>query len=500
MKSGSPNSGSADAGSALGDGNVRGRLLRPADAEYADETQGFQAAYRHRPDLIVRAAGADDVAAAVGHAAAHRMPVAVQATGHGLTSPQHGGMLISTRRMSEVRVDPGARTAWIGAGVRWGRVVEQAARYGLAPLSGSGPGVGAVSYTLNGGVGLLAREFGYAADHVRVVEIVTADARVRHVTADRDPELFWALRGGGGGLGVVTGMEIGLMPVERFHGGQLIYDGGSAGEVLEAWREWTATAPERLTSSLTLMRYPDLPVLPGHLRGRHVVQIQLVLDGGEAEGERLVAPLRAAGPRISETLRTMPYGEGASVYNEPDQPHPYQGANVLLGERLPDRAALDSVVELTGPSAPAMTVLNLRHMGGALSREPAVPNAVGGRDAGWLMTVLSVPDAVEGPEGSEGSEGSEGEASGPSAPAGPRELRLHHQRVFGEVAPWTVGTNLNFRYGRSAGAAPHAARAAYPAEARRRLAELKASLDPLNLFRFQQGRLEDAEPEARQGA
>lgn len=309
---------------------------------------GFQAGYRHRPDVVVRAETAADVGAAVEYAATHRLPLAVQATGHGLSLPLPGGVLVSTRRMAKVRIDPVARTAWIEAGVRWGEVVEAAARYGLAPLSGSGPGVGAVSYTLSGGIGLLAREFGWAADHVRAAELVTADARVRHVTAERDPELFWALRGGGGGFGVVTGLEIGLVPVERFYGGQLIYDGALAEDVLEAWRQWTATVPDELTSSVTLLSYPDLPVLPGHLRGRYVAQVQIAYDGTGAEGERLVAPLRAAGPRISETLRTMPYAESASVYNEPDRPHSYQGGNALFGERLPDRAALRSVLELTG--------------------------------------------------------------------------------------------------------------------------------------------------------
>ncbi|WP_171908642.1 FAD-binding oxidoreductase [Streptomyces nanshensis] len=476
---GSAGSGSAPSGSAApastvtGPGapppafpvhRVRGAVLSPADEEYAAEASGFQTGYRHRPEVIVRAETAADVAAAVGHAAAHRLPLAVQATGHGLTRPLPGGVLVSTRRMTGVRVDPAARTAWIAAGTRWGEVVTEAARYGLAPLSGSGPGVGAVSYTLGGGIGLLAREFGYAADHVRAAGLVTADARVRHVTADGDgdPELFWALRGGGGGFGVVTGLEIGLVPVERFYGGQLIFDGAFADEVLETWREWTATVPDELTSSVTLLPYPDLPALPEPLRGRYVVQVQIAYDGDEAEGERLVAPLRAAGPRIVERLRTMPFTESARVYNEPDRPHAYQGGNALLGEKLPDREALRTVRELTGPEAPAMTVLSLRHMGGALSREPAVPNAVTGRDAGWLMVVLSVLEDGTTPAG----------------------LRALHDRVMRAVSPWTAGSNLNFRYGRGAWPPPGGGRDAHADEVRARLAEVKAAVDPTNLFRF----------------
>ncbi|GGO49318.1 oxidoreductase [Streptomyces daqingensis] len=440
---------------------VRGRVLLPDDGAWSGECSGFQAGYRHRPDVVVTAADADDVRTAVRHAAAHELPFAVQATGHGLGRALDGGVLVSTRRMAHVQVDAAARTARVGAGARWGDVVEEAARSGLAPLSGSGPGVGAVSYTLNGGVGLLAREFGYAADHVRSLDVVTSDGRLRHVAPDSEPDLFWALRGGGGrgGFGVVTELEIGLVPVERFYGGQLIFDGALAGDVVEAWRAWTATVPEELTSSVTMLDYPDVPALPEGLRGRYAAQVQIAYNGGRAEGERLVEPLRAVGPRLGETLRTMPYTESAGVYNEPDMPHGYQGANVLLGGELPDQGVLGSVLELTGPRAPAMTVLSLRHMGGALGREPEVPGAVGHREAGYLMVLLSVTE----------------DAASPEADA-------MHERVFELVEPWTVGASSNFLYGRASRAVAGGGPDAHGSEQRRRLRGLKALVDPVNLF------------------
>lgn len=448
---------------------VRGQVLVPGDASYDEERSGFQAGYSHRPDVVVRAADADDVAVAVGHAAARDAPLAVQATGHGLASPLQGGVLISTRAMTDVRVDASARTARIGAGVRWGSVVEEAARFGLAPLSGSGPGVGAVSYVLGGGVGLLARQYGYAADHVRSVDVVTAEGGPRHLTAESEGDLFWALCGGGpGNFGVVTGMEVGLVPLERFYGGRLVFDGELAPDVLEGWGKWTEDLPEELTSSVSLLIHPDVPAVPGPLRGRYVAQVQIAFDGTESEGERLIGPLRAIGPRVSETLRMMPYTESARVYDEPDRPHAYQGGNVLLGERLPDAAALRPVLELTGPDAPVTTVLSLRHMGGALGRQAAVPNAVGRQDAGHLMVVLSVT-----------------EGTGAS-----REVEVTglHERVFETVAPWTVGSDLNFRYGRPSQALRLGSRpAAHDRTSLRRLADVKALVDPADLFRFHQG-------------
>lgn len=271
-------------------------VLRPGDAGYDEELAGFQTGFAQRPDVIYAATSADDVEAAVAYAAGAGLPVGVQATGHGLPGDSEGGVLISTRRMDEVVVDAAARTARVSAGTRWGQVVEAAAPHGLAPLNGSAPGVGAVSYTLGGGLGILAREFGYAADHVRSVDAVTADARRRTVCADTEPELFRGLLGGGANLGVVTGLEIALVPVARLYGGSLAYDGAKAdaGAVLRAYADWARTVPDALTSSLSALAHPDIPALPPHLRGRYVISVRVAFTGSADEGERLVAPLRAA--------------------------------------------------------------------------------------------------------------------------------------------------------------------------------------------------------------
>jgi FAD binding domain/Berberine and berberine like len=436
-------------------GRLDGPLLRPGDDGYDQERAGFQTALEHRPALIVGAAGAEDVRLAVELAAARDLPVAVQATGHGLSVPCEGGVLISTRRMAAVRVDAAARTAWVEAGATSAQVIQAAARHGLAPLSGSAPDVGAVSYTLGGGMGLLGRRYGYAADHVHAVDVVTADARLRHVTASSDPDLFWALRGGRDNFGVVTGMETELLPVARLYGGGLYFAAEHAAGALETWREWTATVPEELTSSVGLIPYPDVPMLPEPLRGRWVAHLRVVYLGDPADGERLVAPLRAVGPRLIDRLGELPYTESGSIHNDPTFPESYYGTNVLLSsfDAVP-RIAL----ELVGADAPVPCVVELRHLGGALARPPAVPSAVGHRDAQAMARVLT-----------------------PLGGADIDTVKGVHGRFYEALRPWTTGRALSFIYGQAA--TVEQVREAYDPDDYRRLGELKGVYDPGNLFR-----------------
>ncbi|HLU59291.1 MAG TPA: FAD-binding oxidoreductase [Pseudonocardia sp.] len=426
--------------------NVKGPVLRPGDDGFDAQLAGYQTDHPHRPDLVVAATSADDVVAAVRHAADHGLPVAVETSGHGRAAPLTGGVLITTRRMDGVRIDPARRVARVQAGTRWARVVAAAAEHGLVPPSGSSPEAGVVGYTLGGGIGVLARELGWASDRVESVDLVTADGGLRHVTADSDPELFRVLRGAGHGLGVVTAMEIELAPGGRFYGGALTVAEEHVPALLAAYREWTADLPDGLTSSIGALRYPDLPVLPEHLRGRYLAQVRIAWTGPADEGERLVAPLRAAVPTTGE-LGELPYTEAASIFSEPDRPHPYTGTNALLREL--DPAVLDAALDIAGPGAPVMCVLGLRHLGGALSREPAVPDAVPHRDAPYLLQVLSLVDGTDLPG------------------------RLHRE-LMEAAAPWTAGRTPNFRFG------SRAARD-WPIETPGR-AELEAELDPKGLF------------------
>ncbi|MDQ0984431.1 hypothetical protein QFZ71_001714 [Streptomyces sp. V2I9] len=334
---------------------------------------GFQTGFPIRPDRLVEARTPDDVREAVAYAAERGLRVTAHATGHGLPGAVEGGVLVLTRALDSVTVDPVARTATVGAGATWGAVAAAAAPHGLAPLNGSSPSVGAVSYTLGGGLGILARQFGYAADHVRALEAVTADGVRRRVTPEREPELFWGLRGGGHRLGVVTALEIGLVAVERLYGGTIAFGGERAAEVVAAYLEWTRTVPETLTSSLAALVHPDMPRLPEELRGRYAVSVRVAFTGDAAEGERLVAPLRAIGPALSDSLREMPYTESSTIHNDPPFPHAYYGDGLMVRELDAERAA--RVLELTGPGAPMMTVVQLNHLGGALAEPPEPANA-----------------------------------------------------------------------------------------------------------------------------
>ncbi|MFF7625461.1 FAD-binding oxidoreductase [Streptomyces cyaneofuscatus] len=415
----------------------------------------FQTGFPIRPDRLVEAATPEDVREAVAYAGGRGLHVAAHASGHGLPGPVEGGVLIATRALDSVTVDPVRRTALIGAGANWGRVIEAAAPHGLAPLNGSSPSVGAVSYTLGGGLGILAREFGYAADHVRSLDVVTADDTARRVTPEREPELFWGLRGGGHRLGVVTGLEIALVAVERLYGGSIVFDGAGAAEVVRGYLAWTRTVPETLTSSLAALVYPALPQLPEELRGRYVISVRVAFTGSAEEGDRLVAPLRAIGrsaPILSDSLREMPYTESHTIHSDPPFPHAYYGDSAVLGE--PDAERTVQAFELAGPRAPMMTVVQLNHLGGALAARPEVENAVPYRDAGFLLRLLSPLDGTE-----------------------VGAVRALYGEVGRVLEPAVLGRSLNFSFGggdRTAGF--------HEAETAKRLAGLVSQYDPAGLF------------------
>jgi FAD/FMN-containing dehydrogenase len=369
-------------------GQVAGPVLRPGDEDYAGEAAGFNLAFRHEPALIVGAANARDVQEAVRFAGAFGLPVAVAATGHGPSVAADGAVLITTGRMTGMTVDPARRVARVEAGVRWRQAVDQAAAAGLAPLCGSSPTVGVVGYTLGGGLSVtMSRARGWASDHVRSLDVVTADGELRHVSADSGADLFWALRGGKSNFGVVTAMEFALFPVTRLYAGGLFYSGAHTAAVLRAFRELTARAPDELTSSVALVRMPNRPDIPTFMRGTLSVNLRFSYLGGAAEGRELAAPLRAAAPALIDTLMEREYATFDVISPGGTVPASSFDRMVLLDDLT--KETTDALVELAGPDADTpLTVIDIRQLGGALRARTGPPSAVRRPGAGFVLFAL----------------------------------------------------------------------------------------------------------------
>ncbi|MBN0046569.1 FAD-binding oxidoreductase [Streptomyces actuosus] len=439
---------------------VRGPVLRPDDEGYADEVLGFNLAARPTPDVVVGAAASGDVTTALRWAGATGTPVAVQATGHGANYPLPDGLLITTGRMTDVRVDPVARTAAVSAGATWRDVVRAAAPHGLTGLHGSSTPVGVVGYTLGGGLPVLGRVHGYAVDLVRSFEVVTPDGVPHIVDADHESELFWALRGGKGNVGVVTSLTTGLIPLPRLLGGGIHCPGEQAEPLLRTWAEWTSTVPPQMCTAFSLLRLPPLPIVPEPLRGGFFARVAVAWTGDPAEGDRLLAPLRAAAPVLFDTVEEIGCTQTDRVYDDPKDPLPVREACALLRALPPD--AVDTLLARVGPSVPdcPLLAIEIRHMGAALSRPPVHEDAVGARDAAYLLESVGVP-------------------AGPEAAAAVESATAS---LYAAMAPYGTGRTMPNLHG-TPGDASDRARAWTPA-AYDRLRRVKRTYDPAGLLRY----------------
>lgn len=448
--------------------SVRGPVLLPGDEGFEAECRGFNLALVQHPDVVVGASRVEDVVAAVRFATAAGLRVHVQATGHGAGIPAEGGLLVTTSRMMAISIDAQGRTARVSAGVRWQDVIDAAAPHGLAPLNGSSAGVSVVGYTLGGGMGPMGRNFGFAADHVLSIQVVTADARVLKVTAESEPELFWALRGGKCDIGIVTELEFELMTVSQFYGGGIYFAGESAGEVLHAFRGWVSTLPEESSASVALLRLPDLPEVPEPLRGRLSVHLRFLhvgtalestaLEDTARDGADLIAPMRAAATPILDLVALTPYSAIATLHNDPTEPMPAWDGSALLDE-LPAEA-VDALLHVAGPGVDSpLVIVEIRQFGGALSRPAAVPNAVGGREAAFSVVVI-----------------------GPYPPPLQKAVRAAGRNVLDAIQPWSTGsTQINFQ---GSATDPGSIRSAWAPEVADRLVAVKREWDPDGRFRF----------------
>jgi FAD/FMN-containing dehydrogenase len=434
---------------------IEGSVFTPDAPGYIGAIAGFNLRSRQRPCLVVAAEGADDVRAAVAFAAARDLPVGVMATGHQPFPAADDFLLVTTRAMRTVEIDAERAVARVGAGALWSDVVEPAQAAGLAPLNGSSPQVGVVGFTLGGGLSpFLGRSFGWAADNVVTIEVVTPDGVLRRVSAEAEPELFWGLRGGRSNFGIVTELEIGLFPVTSFYGGGIFFPAEDVEAVLRAFPEVVRAAPDTFTCSVALLNFPPVPEIPELLRGRFLAHVRVTHLGSDEEAEKLIAPFRALGEGILDTIGRHPYGAYDIVHTDPADPFPYEEQGALLAE-LPDRA-VESLVESAQVAAGGLvTVLEIRHLGGALAHRSAAASPVAARDA-----VFNVWGATVGPP--------------EVVDAGMAMLGGMVERL----SPWSTGLTYTNFAGRD-----DRAENVFTTEDLARLRALKRRYDPRNLFR-----------------
>jgi FAD/FMN-containing dehydrogenase len=428
-------------------------VATPDDEAYTEEVNTWNAAVRLRPAVVVGARTADDVVAAVRWAAELGLRIGVNATGHGAVPNADAALLVSTRRMSDVTVDPVARTASIAASARMRDVTAAAAAHGLAAVQGSSGSTGAVGFTLGGGLGVMSRTFGLAVDRVLAVDIVTVDGRLRRVDADHDPDLFWALRGGKGSFGVVTSLTIALHPMSTFYGGGLFFDGRDARIMLRTWRRWVDTHTDESSSSVALLRLPDEPQIPEPIRGRYVAHVRFAHAGDAAAGSRIADRMRATAPLLLDTLGTHPVTALDLVHLDPPGPLPARDRGGLL-TGLGD-SAVDAVLSVAGRADFPLPIVDIRRLGGEIARHRS--SAVPGRDAAFSLTAI----AIDAP---------------PVAEVSARA----QEALFDAVLPWRAAETFPNFIGRFTDPA-EVARAWAP-ETRERLFAVKRAWDPDNLF------------------
>jgi hypothetical protein len=375
---------------------IAGRIATAEDSDWDEARVAWNLAADQRPAAVVFAENAEDVAATVRFATENDLKVAPQGTGHGAAplAPLDETILLKTERMRGVEVDPEARTARVEAGV-WGAELGQAAgEHGLCFLPGSAPDVGVIGYTLGGGLSWLGRRHGFACNRVAAIELVTAEGDARTVDAENDADLFWAMRGGGGGYAVVTALRVDLLPIAEVYAGALVFPAEVGAEAVRAYRDWAEGVPDEVTSVVRFITPPPIPDVPEPLRGRPLLTIDAACIGDQAEGEATIAPLREIGETIMDTFAWMPTAGLSRIHMDPENPVPGVGEGQTIRE-LSDEA-IDAFTSIAGPDSGSPLLLSeLRHLGGALGRPAENSGALSHLDAGFVMYSVGMPMTPE---------------------------------------------------------------------------------------------------------
>lgn len=431
---------------------LQGDVVLPSDETWDSARQAWNLAVDQRPVAVVYPASADDMVATVRFAAVRGLRIAFNAGGHnaGPIDWSTDTLLVKTVRMRAIEIDGRARRARVEAGALAKPLAVAAGEHGLAYLAGTSPDVGVLGYMLGGGLSWMIRRFGLACNSIVAAEVVTADARLVRTDRDAEPELFWALRGGGGNLAAVSALEIELVPIAEIYAGAMFWPVERATEILNAWREWIETVPDACESLGRMLQLPDVPFLPEHVRGRSFVLVETAIIGTASDGAALVQPLRDLGPEI-DTVTMMPTSELSVVNMDPDAPLPYTGDGILLTDLPP--SAIDRMVELFVGS-PLLHV-EVRHLGGAAAIRSPDHGVLDAIDQPFVAFTFGLtPDAD-------------------TYAAVDRHARL----LLGALGPWDSGRRyLNF-------AESHVdPRSIFPVESYDRLKRAKARYDPTDMF------------------
>jgi len=439
---------------------LTGRVVLPEHANWDQARLAWNLAVDQQPAAVVFPESAQDVIAAVELARAFGLRVSAQGTGHNAAplGPLGDTVLVKTERMRGIEIDPGTRIARLDAGVRSLELVEAAARHGLAPLTGSSPDVGVVGYTLGGGLSWFGRKYGLAASHVHAVELVTADGRLVRADPEQEPDLFWALRGGGGSFGIVTALELQLVRTSEAYAGILWWPIERDQEILHAWGDLTRhELPDELTTVGRYLRLPALEEIPEPMRGKAFVVVEAIHLGEPEQADELLAPLRALGPTM-DTIRRVPTPALSHMHMDPEHPVPATGDGILLQTLPPD--AIDEIVRTVGAASSSPLVsLEVRQLGGELRRAHPENGALGAVDADYALYGVGIAPTAEAAA----------------------QVKAHIEVVTDVLRPWTAGqTYLNFAETRRA---PHTL---WTETAHHRLRRIKTTVDPDNVIRSNQ--------------
>ncbi|MFW0792978.1 FAD-binding oxidoreductase [Gordonia sp. CPCC 205515] len=369
---------------------LHGRVLLPHHADFDAMRWGWNRTVEASPDAIIVAQDCTDVQATIRVAREFHCPLHVQSTGHGTLRSSHSGLLLNLSSMNDVHIDTDRRLATVGPGATWHDVNRASAAVGLGSLAGRCGTVGVVGYTLGGGSGWLSRTFGYAADSVVSAEIVTATGELLTIDRHTEPDLFWAIRGGGGNFGVITSLTFRLFPAPKVFSGMSFYPVERATDIFGAYRDWSADEPDGMNTAVLLMRLPPSPAVPESLRGRQVIAIRAFALCDETTGRRHLEPLlQVAGPALVDNFAERGFADASAATNGPDAPPMPHRQLVHLFDTVDDEL-LDATLgdEAGAPDSP-FAFIELRHWGGAMAHPSGDVGCAGHRNTPYSILAVA---------------------------------------------------------------------------------------------------------------